>query len=103
MLRIPGLFIVRSQDRTPMLLTHVGSVLCDGLCVWGRPGGFVGGLATAGDWPSRLLSELQIGAVTWRGLTPHLLEPREDPGWIGFLDRVSGDASRWMSVSLRSL
>ena len=51
MLRIPGLFIVRSQDRTPMLLTHVGSSPEDGLwCLgpsrWLRRGiGDGGGLA----------------------------------------------------------
>ena len=45
----------------------------------------------------------QLGAVTWRGLTHHLRLPREDPGCDGYLDRVRGDASSWMSVSLRSL
>ena len=45
----------------------------------------------------------QLGAVTWRGLTHHLRLPREDPRCDGYLDRVRGDASSWMSVSLRSL
>ena len=45
----------------------------------------------------------QLGAVTWRGLTHHLRLPREDPRCVGYLDRVRGDASSWMSVSLRSL
>ena len=40
-----------------MLLTHVALALELGLRVGGRPGGFVGGLATSGDWPSRLLSQ----------------------------------------------
>ena len=55
-----------------MLLTHLGASPGDGLGVGGRPGGFVGGLATSGDWPSRLTSWRQLGAVTWRGLTLHL-------------------------------
>ena len=45
----------------------------------------------------------QLGAVAWRGLTHHLRLPREDPKCDGYLDRVSGDASSWMCVSLRSL
>ena len=51
-----------------MLLTHLGSCPVRWTyCVGGCPGGFVGGLATARDWPSRLLPVGQLGAVTWRG------------------------------------
>ena len=41
------------------------------------------------------------GHVAWVD-TPLTL-PREDPVCHGYLDRVRGDASSWMSVSLRSL
>ena len=86
-----------------MLLTHVGSrpgvgLTCLGPSRWLRRGiGDVGGLALT---PTVIE---QLGAVTWRGLTHHLRLPREDPRCDGYLDRVRGDASSWMSVSLRSL
>ena len=56
-----------------MLLTHVGScpgagLTCQGLSRWLRRGiGDVGGLALT---PTVIE---QLGAVTWRGLTHHLL------------------------------
>ena len=79
MLRIPGLFIVRSQDRTPMLLTHFGSspvrwTLCLGLSRWLRRGiGDVGGLALTITVPETIRG----GHVAWVD-TP-LTRPREDP------------------------
>ena len=86
-----------------MLLTHIGScpgvgLSCQGQSRWLRRGiGDVGGLAL-----TPTVTE-QLGAVAWRGLTHHLRLPREDPVCDGYLDRVRGDASSWMSVSLRSL
>ena len=103
MLRISGLFIIRSQDRTPMLLTHFGScpvrwTLCLGPSRWFRRGiGDVGGLALTPN----VLVTVRRGHVAWVD-TP-FTSPGEDPVCDGFLDRVRGDASRWMSVSLRSL
>ena len=103
MLRTSGFFIVRSQDRTPMLLTHFGSspvrwTLCLGQSRWLRRGiGDVGGLALT----PTVLETVRRGHVAWVD-TPLTL-PREDPVCHGYLDRVRGDASSWMSVSLRSL
>ena len=103
MLRISLLFIVCSQDSTPMLLTHFGSspvrwTLCLGLSRWLRRGiGDVGGFAPT----PTVLDAVRRGHVAWVD-TPLTL-PREDPVCHGYLDRVRGDASSWMSVSLRSL
>ena len=86
-----------------MLLTHVGSSPEDGLwCLgpsrWLRRGiGDVGGLALT---PTVLVT-VRRGHVAWVD-TP-LTRPREDLVWYGYFDRVRGDASSWMSVSLRSL
>ena len=73
MLRMLWAFIVRSQERTPMLLTHLGSCPGVGLRVWGRPGGFVGGFGDGGGLALTPTVREQFGAVTWRGLTHHLL------------------------------
>ena len=103
MLRISGLFRIRRQDRTPMLLTHFGSspvpwTLCLGQSRGLRRGiGDAGGLALTPN----VLETVRRGHVAWVD-TPLTL-PREDPVCHGYLDRVRGDASRWMSVSLRSL
>ena len=86
-----------------MLLTHVGScpgegLWCQGPSRWLRRGiGDVGGLALTPN----VLETVRRGHVAWVD-TPLTL-PREDPVCHGYLDRVSGDASSRMSVSLRSL
>ena len=98
MLRMLWSFIVRSQDRTPMLLTHFGSspvrwTLCLGPSRWLRRGiGDGGGLALT---PTASVAARR-GHVAWTD-TPLTL-PREDPECVGYLDRVRGDASSWMSV-----
>ena len=86
-----------------MLLTHFGSIpvrwtLCLGQSRWLRRGiGDVGGLPLTPN----VLETVRRGHVAWVD-TPLTL-PRKDRVCHGYLDRVRGDASSRMSVSLRSL